>query len=369
VRVAFVHSIRHYGSTERTYLTALLEGLDRGSFTPWLVIPDDEVLAPLRELEPVRDRVRAIPLGTHALGAIGRYRSALRSIAPDLVHCVDVDSPAMLAARLAGVRRLVVTHHTPELEPAYNLRGRVLRRLAWATLPHVVFTSDADRATALDREPIERERATVIPLGIDLERLSRDADGTRLREELPLGARPVVGSVGRLATQKGHTYLLQAAELLRDRGHDVAVVLVGDGSLRSQLEREAEARGLAGNVFFLGERDDVPELVAGFDVFALSSNFEGQCLAVGEALAAGVPVVATDVGGVGQTIVDGETGVLVPPRDPEALADGVAWTLENRDEALRLAAAGRKRVWRLYRFETMVDSTQALYRRVLGAAA
>src|SRR5207237_7664510 len=233
----------------------------------------------------------------------------------------------LVAARLAGAPRLLVTHHTPELQRRDNPAGRGWRRLGWATRTEVLYTSEADR----DRDG--RRPSHVVPLGIDLDRF---ANG---HPAFPKDG-PLVGNVARLAPQKDHETLLEAARLVRDRRPDVHFAIVGDGELREELERSAE--GLP--VLFTGTRDDVPELLASFDVFAFPSLFEGLCLAVIEAQAAGVPVVATPVGGIRETVIGGETGLLVSPRDPEALADGILALLERPAEGRRLAAEAQRRV-------------------------
>ena len=135
-------------------------------------------------------------------------------------------------------------------------------------------------------------------------------------------------------------------------------VVAGDGELRDELEQLAEGT----RVRFLGMRDDVPELLASFDVFAFPSLFEGLCLAVIEAQAAGIPVVATPVGGIRETVVDGETGLLVPTEDPPALAAAIRRLLEDRPAAEAMAAEARRRVRERFSIERMVDATLALYR-------
>ncbi len=272
----------------------------------------------------------------------------------------------MLAARgAARSAPVVVTYNTPELRPAFNAFGRITARAAWAVSPWVIFTSDADRETGLEQDPIARARTEVIPYGIDTERFA-PREGTEVRAALGIApGRSFVGTVGYLREQKGHTYLLQAAEQLDRRRGDIDWLIVGDGELRGRLGEEVRARGLAGKVHLLGNRDDVAELLAAFDVFALSSNFEGMCFAVAEALAVEVPVVATDVGGVGQSVVHEETGMLVAPRDPDALADAIEGLLDDRDQAVRLARAGRVRVEGLYGLQRMVDTTERLYLRAV----
>lgn len=369
-RIALVHSIPAFGAIER-YLQALIAKIDRRRLDLWLVVPDHPALAPLLGMEEVTGRVAAVPspaaqpTGLHAALA---YRAALREIRPDLVHSIEVDAPAMIAARLAGVRRLVVTHHTPEHRPKDSRRGRLLRRLAWEMRPHVIFTSEADRETGLRLDPIRRGRSSVISLGIELERFS-PATPDRLRAELRLRDERVVGTVGLLRPQKGHDHLIRAAAQVVREEPDVVFVVVGDGELRDELRRQVQEQGLGGRFFLLGQRDDVPHLLSGFDVFALSSNYEGLCLAVAEAMAMEKPVVATAVGGVRESIVPAETGLLVPPGDPDALAEAILRLLRDPEEARRLALAAGERARRLYSLDPMIEATTALYRRLLALSA
>jgi glycosyltransferase involved in cell wall biosynthesis len=366
-RIAYVQSHLFYGSTE-AYLRGLVDRVDRKQFEPWLVCPDHPALERLRASAALEGRVVSVSAKRSTLPSLLWSRArALRAIRPDLVHFADFDPPAMLAARGATRAQLVVTYNTPELRPSYNLVGRAVARTAWAVRPWLIFTSEKDRATGVGLDAVTPARADVIPFGIDLQRFRPRDGGPEVRAALGIApGRHVVGTVGLLREQKGHTYLLQAAERLELRRGDVDWVIVGDGELRPQLEAEIRARGLSKRVHLLGTRDDVPQLLAAFDVFALSSIFEGFCYAVAEALAAEIPVVATDVGGVAQSVVHGETGLLVEPRDPDALADSIERLLDDRAEAARLARAGRERMERLYALPNMVERTEAFYLRALG---
>jgi glycosyltransferase involved in cell wall biosynthesis len=361
IRLAYVQSHLSYGSVE-AYLQTLIERVDRDRFEPWLVCSDHPSLERLRQLPDLENRVLAVPSGASLPSFLWSRRRALRSIHPAVVHCADFDPPAMLAARPAPT---VVTYNTPELRPEFNAIGRLTARAAWAAGPWVIFTSEAVRETGIDRDQIAPERAAVIPYGIDTDRFS-PRDGALMRAALGIAlGRRVVGTVGYLREQKGHTYLLQAAEQLDRRRGDIDWLIVGDGELREQLEEEARSRGLSERVHFLGNRDDVAELLTAFEVFALSSNFEGMCFAVAEALAVEVPVVSTNVGGVGQSVVHEETGLLVPPRDADALAGAIERLLDDRNEAVRFARAGRARVERRYGLQRMVEATERLYLRVV----
>jgi glycosyltransferase involved in cell wall biosynthesis len=309
--IALLHAARAQGAVER-YVEQIASALG-----------DDGVLVDADGETPLRELVRT-----------------LRRLRPRLAHVMDVWPQAVVAARLARVPRVLLTHHTPELPRRDNLAGRAWQRLGWLARPEVIYTSETDRSRD------GRRPSRVIALGIDLDRF----EGARpaLRSDGPL-----VGNIARLAPQKDHRTLIEAARLVPE----AEFVVAGDGELRAELERLAAGS----RVRFLGPRDDVPELLASLDVFAFPSLFEGLCLAVIEAQAAGVPVVATPVGGIRETVVDGETGLLVPTRDPAALASAIQRLLEDRPEAEAMAAEAKRRVRARFSIERMVDETLRVY--------
>jgi glycosyltransferase involved in cell wall biosynthesis len=161
----------------------------------------------------------------------------------------------------------------------------------------------------------------------------------------------------RLHQQKGHAYLLTAAALVPD----ATFVLAGDGPLRAELEQRARELGVAGRCLFLGERADVPDLLAAADLFLLPSLWEGLPLSVLEAMAAGRPVVATAIGGTDEAVTDGVTGLLVPPRDPAAIAAAIARLRDDPGLAERLAAAGRARVEREFSSRATAERVMRIY--------
>jgi glycosyltransferase involved in cell wall biosynthesis len=349
--IVLLHGARAFGAVE-AYVVDLLDGLRLRGDDATLVHVDDPVLEPFAALGGGCVSVEILPselvLGGGVRSLATLYRT-LRRLRPDVVHLVDVWPVAAVAARLARVPRILVTHHTPELRRRDSIAGRLWWRLGWSVRPEVVYTSAADR----DRDGRASLRSHVVSLGIDLERF-RGAD-----RALPVGG-PVVGSVGRLETQKAPHVLIDAIPLVLERHPDARFVLVGDGSLRHSLEDRAHDLGVETSVLFAGHRDDVPRWLASFDVFVLTSLFEGLCYAVLEAQAAGVPVVATPVGGVRETVVAGETGLVVATEDVRALADAVSALLDDPAEAQRLAREAESRVARFSR-ERMVTETLALY--------
>jgi glycosyltransferase involved in cell wall biosynthesis len=171
----------------------------------------------------------------------------------------------------------------------------------------------------------------------------------------------VIGSVGSLYPVKGHTYLLKALAIVLKTRRDVVCRIAGQGQLLSHLQAEATDLGIANQVEFLGLRDDIPQFLQGIDVFVLPSLSEGLPLSILEAMAAGKPVIATNVGGVSEVIEDRRTGFIVPPKDPEALANRILRVLTDQAVAEGLGTAGKKKVERDFSLETMTKQYEALY--------
>jgi glycosyltransferase involved in cell wall biosynthesis len=330
------------------YVAALARGVAARGERVAVLHPDDPVLAPFGELDAATES-----FDLDAGGLTRHLARRLRELRPRIVHVTDVFPQAQLAARLAGARRLFVTHHTPELPRRDSVGGRLWQQVGWSTRPEVIYTSETDRSN--DRPRLLRTH--VVPLGIELDRFSH---GVRVLEGR------IIGNVARLAEQKGHRDLIAAAPKVLERHPDVRFVVAGDGELRTQLE--GLAAPLGDRFALLGRRDDVPDLLASLDVFAFPSRFEGLCLAVIEAQAAGVPVIATPVGGIRETVRDGETGWLVPPGEVHALAERICWCLDHPDEARAVALKAKARVRERFSVEQMVERTLALYGEPDGSA-
>ena len=177
---------------------------------------------------------------------------------------------------------------------------------------------------------------------------------------IPDGA-PVVGNVAALTGHKDHATLLEAAGIVLRRRPEARFVIVGEGPLRRELEARVREGGLAGRVVFAGFRDDVDRLLPAFDVFCLSSHLEGLGTSLLDAMAFGRPVVATAAGGIPEAVEDGSTGVVVPVRDPVALAQALLALLDDPDRRRRLGAAGRKRFLERFTADRMVEETLRVY--------
>jgi glycosyltransferase involved in cell wall biosynthesis len=227
----------------------------------------------------------------------------------------------------------------------------------------VLTNSNAVKAFLAGRIGLPSEKIDVVPNGLDLAEFDEDAAGTP-EQPAPDGQALEIGAVARLEPQKGLPYLLEAMAML-PRTPRARLWIVGEGPDGPTLREQTSRLGLSDIVQWLGARRDVPALMARFDLLVLPSLWEGLPNAVLEAMAARRAVVATDVDGTPEAALHGETALLVPPRDPAALAEAMRRLLQDPDLRRRFGEAGRKRVEEHFRMELMVRRTQEAYRRAL----
>jgi len=239
-----------------------------------------------------------------------------------------------------------------------------LNRITHPWTDQVICVSPQVADFFVDHVGIPRQKIIFIPNGVDLQNLKDLPDKLQARARLALPPDQVlVGTVARLDPVKRLDVLLQALRSLSD----VGAVVVGDGPERVILIEVSERLKLTERIFFVGHQEDVWPWLAALDVFVLCSDWEGMSNALLEAMAARLPVVATAVGGTPDVVVDGVTGLLVPPRDPPALAKAVVRLLRDPDLRHRMGEAGRERVEEHFSLERMVGRTQALYQQLLDA--
>jgi glycosyltransferase involved in cell wall biosynthesis len=206
-------------------------------------------------------------------------------------------------------------------------------------------------------------KVRVIPNGVNTDHFRPGPPTGALRVRLGIaGDRLVVGIVARLDPVKNHALLIDAFARVRALVPEAALVIIGDGPLRGSLESRARRLGIGEDVHFFGVSNDVAALYRDLDVFVLSSNAEGTSMSILEAMASGVCVVATAVGGTSDLLADGKTGMLVPPADPAALASALTAVLRDRVLRRRLADMGRARAETLYSEPVMIEAYEALYR-------
>jgi len=310
---------------------------------------------------PFLDDAHAEGFATHVVPTSGALDArALRRLAvafrgADIVHThghFSVNVPARVAGRLAGARVLSHMH----IENAFrDGRGRSAQIALDNATAHLCFAivavSDATRV-ALETQGYPRDRLVTIPNGVV---------ATPAADPVRLAHGPTILEVARLAEVKGQRQLIHALARL-----DATAILVGrdleqGGAYEAALREEARRLGVADRLVLTGYRDDVPALLAGCDVFCLPSRAEGMPLVILEAMAQARPVVATSVGGTPELVVDGETGLLVPPNDVDCLADALARVLADPGLATRMGEAGRARVERHFSLAASTARVLSLY--------
>lgn len=290
---------------------------------------------------------------------VARLARLLRVLSAEVVH---THNPAPLlhaipAAIAGGVRRRVHTKHGAN---NYGRRGLWAARAVVRALDALVAVSPQTAAIARSKERMPERRLHVVPNGIPLRDFHADPEARlRVRHEMGIPEDAfVVGSIGRLADEKEYPRLVAAvAPLLSNR---FRLVLVGDGDARSAIERSIPPP-LAAYVTLTGMRRDVPALLAAFDSFALSSRTEGLPLAVPEAMACELPVVATSVGGL-PSVISPASGVLVPPGDENALRSAIEGLARRPEQRLAMGAAARREALAAFAIERMADAYEDLYR-------
>jgi glycosyltransferase involved in cell wall biosynthesis len=324
---------------------------------------------------PTRLRARAEAAGVRFIGLSRRGAWDVAAWAP-LVrllrgggvqvlhgHMFGSNVWAVTLGRLTGVPVIVAHEHTWAFSGA-PLRG-IADRLIGAGSDVVIACSGEDRRRMIERQRMAPDVVRLVPNGIE----GRPATpGRDVRAELGIAPdAPVVGSVGTLRAQKRFDVLLRAAAELAPRRAGLRVVIVGEGPERARLEALAAQLGLADSVLLLGARDDVADVLQALDVAVLSSDFEGSPLSVMEYMEAGLPVVATAVGGLAEMIDDGVHGLLVPRRDPTALAAAVGALLDDPARRRELGAAARARRRAQFDLGVMVSAIEQLYEELYTA--
>jgi glycosyltransferase involved in cell wall biosynthesis len=351
------------GGTE-SQLIALIRHLDRERVQPFLCLLDGED-AVSQGMEPTDCTV--LRLGVRSLHRPSSARKAwkfarfLRQQQIDVLQIYFPDSTyfGVPVAKLAGVPFILRTRNNINhwMTPTHRRLGRMINRLVTATITNC----DASRQAVLADEAPPRSKVVVLENGVDLRPYSRFSVGTPAHSN----GRRHVGVVANLRQVKGVDLLVEAAGLVIAGLPDVAFDVAGEGPARPEIEEQIRDLGLGDRFCLHGSVKNIPEFLSRLDVAVLCSRAEGMPNAVLEYMAAGRPIVSTAVGGATQIIEDGVHGLLVPPEDPAALANGITRMLEEPALAHRLATAARKRAEEKYSREAMVRNFESFYHRLL----
>ena len=292
---------------------------------------------------------------------VRRIRAIIERDGIDLVHAhgYKANFYALLAGRVAEV---------PVTATCHNWLGKSRSMRAYARLDRYLLRF-FDGVAAVSRSVAEqlghvgtRQRVRVIPNGVPA---PGPGIGSGLADQIRMGDRIVVGTVARLSAEKGTSVLIEAAAKICPDFPQALFVVVGDGPLRSSLEARVRELGMKEQFLFAGERNDVDQIYRSFDVYVLPSFQEGMPMALLEAMAAGLPVVATKVGGVPDLVCDPSVGTLVEPGDPTAIATGIRDLLSDQSRRERMGSNARRRVETQFSAAAMAQNYVELYQEAL----
>jgi glycosyltransferase involved in cell wall biosynthesis len=360
------------GGTERQVVT-LASGLDASRFHLHLAclrrtgeLLDRDIF---RSAPPVEYCIRNLYNGKAFVERL-KFAAYLRHNRIQIVHTYSFypNVFAIVAARLA--RTPVVIASIRDMGVYCTPLQLRVQRVACRLAHQIVVNAEAVKQWLL-ADGYDGSKITVIPNGVELSRFRKPADGSGLRHELglPEGC-PLVAVVSRLSPSKGLEDFLRAAAILAATHPATRFLIVGqaapaDEGYRAALAASVGRLGLEGRVVFTGLRLDVPEILSQVSVSVLPSHSEGLSNVLLESMAAGVPVVATRVGGAAEAVENGVTGLLVEPKEPAALAEGIHRLLRDRELARSYGCAGQRRMTERYGFDTAIQKTERLYQSLL----
>jgi len=347
------------GGQNQVLLTVLgLRAL--GHRTMLVANPDGELR---RRAKEGLDLLPLAPTTEMDLRAAWRLSRVLKQLKPDIVHAHDPHGVAMAGLALSMSTQLAKPPLVASRRVDFHLRGSRVSRWKYRQVDCFICASEAIRQMLI-ADGVPEVRTVTVHEGIDLSRVEA-APPAKLHEELflPHGA-PIVGNVAALVPHKGQRHLIDAAALVVRQVPDARFVLAGEGELRPSLQRQIKDHHLEKHAFLAGFRPDVLSLHKAFDIFVMSSVTEGLGTSLLDAMAASKPIVATSTGGIPEVVAHESTGLLVPPRDPAAMAAAIVRLLKDPVLARRMGSAGFGRVRQQFSAVKMLKETLRVYERV-----
>jgi glycosyltransferase involved in cell wall biosynthesis len=317
--------------------------------------------------------LRRLSLKNDLLAFFSIYR-LIKRIKPHIVH-THTSKAGVLGRLAACLARVPIIIHTPHGHVFHSYYGYIMTKII--VLVERILSLMTDKITALtDRERDEHleqgvasiEKYVIIHSGVMLQQIMNtniDVETGKKEFDIPQNSN-VIGVVGRLVPIKGHKYLVSAAKRIIKEFGNTVFVFVGDGYLEARLQRQAESLGVRKNIIFAGWRNDVIKILGLFDVLVLPSLNEGMGKVLIEGMALGKPIVASSVGGIIDLVKNGDNGILVPPRDSDALAEAILKLIRNKNLTQELGKNGKSKVYPEYDTFVMIRQIEDLYERLLS---
>lgn len=386
IKIIYVLGYLRLGGTE-AQLLELLRRMDRTQFTPIIYAfgQDGHLRAEFETLDiPVTFREYVLPKNGSRIAWLCGVAALMR----DMIRFFQQQRPAIaqsflptanlfaaISAKFAHVpviitgRRATMNPHDPTF-PAFPHQWLLHLSNRWVSA--VLANSMRLRDECLTQERwLSPQTIYVIYNGVDLSRFCATTPSQRLKHAFGIPEHvPVVGVIANLAARKGHRDLLSATEIILRQMPETRVVFVGrDEGIQDELDAQAQNAGIRDAVIFAGQQSNIPEWLSLFDLVVSASHEEGMSNALLEAMAAGKPIVATRIAGTPEIVVDGITGILIPPGEPEALAEAILRLLRDADARQTMGNAGRDRVMAEFQVDRMVAQTEAFYQKLLAEHA
>lgn len=356
------------GAERQLYL--LLKGLHpRYDFI--VISYDEKGLDYMGAIKSLGVKVIVIPKGPGLIGRLKflmELRNLIRTIAPDIVQTWlrSANFWGRIACMLSKERRRIIASIRNVGEADTKILETLAERLL-ARKTDLIIANTAAAMNSMVHNKIPKKKIRVVHNGIDPELYDLSETKEEIRRQLSLPQQKVlIGTVGRMMPQKNHAMFVEAArEILRKR-NNVHFVLVGDGELHQNIEALISKYGLCEVFTLTGQRDDIPRLLRAFDIFILTSLWEGLPNVIMEAMCARLPVVATDVGGVSELIKHGENGFLVPPDDACAMFDAVSRLIDDEELRIEFGHAGHRIIEKRFSLDQMCEATSEIYDELLN---
>ncbi len=347
------------GQSQALYLT---KGLKERGFDVYLICQTDSPLHHKAiemgiEVYPLRMGFEFDPFSALKISKITREKKAL------ILHFHDSHS-ATLGILSSFIHPVPIKISARKVD--FSIKGNPFRKLKYDKLVSAVIAVSNGVKEVLIKDGIPESKIYTIYEGTDLKKFEIQGKKEDWKEKL--GFRKdkfLAGIVAHLAHHKGHIYLIESAKILKERSADLEILIIGDGELKNFLISKTKELGVEDMVKFLGFRNDIPHLLKAIDLFVLSSYLEGLCTSLLDAMASRLPIVATRTGGIPEAVEDGVNGILVPPRNPSALADAIYHLYQKRDLLIKMGENGYERAKRIFSVEKMIENTISLYNKLL----
>ncbi|MFA5156295.1 MAG: glycosyltransferase [Candidatus Omnitrophota bacterium] len=360
----FLNSVVRAGVEE--HVLRLIEGLDKTQFEPILICPRQLIEQIKPDLERLQIKFYSVDIRRwRNLSEIKKFMGILKEEKPDIVHSHLFFATRFAAplAKLAGIPVVIDTSHLREAWRKGIKRSYFVDRFFYRFVDKIIAVSNAVKSYLVNEKELDEKKIEVIHNGIDLARFKPSVN-----RDSPLRGQSLftIGVIGRLEPQKGHKYFLDAVSLLDGKYDDVKFLIAGDGSLRNELERQAKRLGISERVEFVGYRRDIENVLKEIDLLVLPSLYEGLPLVALEAGAMGKPVIATNVDGSPEAVVNDKTGLIVPAKDSIALKEGIEIFLKNRELAKGFGENARRHIEERFDIRKQIDRTEQLYSIVVS---